>query len=157
MALSVGTPAPSFTLHNQDKELVSLDSYRGKKVIVVFYPAAFTGVCKAEMCSFQNAIQRLNTAQASVIGISADTPFANKAFATSNSLEFPLLSDIHLDTVKAYDVLFENFAGIPGLTRSERATFVLDANGVIQFVHITPNPGIEPNYDEIFAAAEAIA
>ena len=155
MALPVGTPAPDFTLYNQDKEQVSLSSYRGKNVILVFYPAAFTGVCKAEVCSFQNAIQRLNNANAEVIGISADSPFANQAFKEANGLQFPLLTDLNLETIKKYDVLFNDF-GIPGLTRSERATFILDANGVIQYVQVTPKPSVEPNYDEIFAAAEAV-
>lgn len=156
MALAVGTQAPDFTLLDITKAPVSLSSYKGQKVIVVFFPAAFTGVCAAEMCSFQGAIQRLNTMNAAVLAISADTPFANGAFTAANSLTFPLLSDFSLATINAYDVLFENFAGIAGLTRSSRATFVLDAEGVIRYVHVTENPGVEPNYDEIYAAAEAL-
>ncbi len=156
MALSIGTVAPDFTLFDAKKQPVTLSSYRGKKVVLVFFPAAFTGVCKAEMCSFQGAIQRLNTADAQVIGVSADLPFSNNAFAESNGLEFPLLSDFNLDTIRAYDVVFHNFAGMEGLTRSERATFVIDEAGVIRNVHVTENPGVEPNYDEIFAAVESI-
>lgn len=156
MALAVGTPAPDFTLFDANKQPVTLSSFRGRKVIVVFFPAAFTGVCKAEMCSFQNAIQRLNSMDAQVLAISADLPFANGAFAEANGLSFPLLSDFNLKTITAYDVLFNNFAGIEGLTRSERATFVLDADGIIRHVHVTPNPGVEPNYDEIYDAAAAI-
>jgi glutaredoxin-dependent peroxiredoxin len=156
MALAVGTPAPDFTLFDTNKQPVTLSSFRGRKVIVVFFPAAFTGVCKAEMCSFQNAIQRLNGMDAQVLAISADLPFANGAFAEANGLSFPLLSDFDLKTITAYDVLFNNFAGIEGLTRSERATFVLDAEGIIRHVHVTANPGVEPNYDEIYDAAAAL-
>lgn len=156
MALPVGTQAPDFTLFDTTKQPVSLSSFRGQKVILAFFPAAFTGVCKAELCSFQGAIQRLNGMNAQVIGVSADLPFSNGAFAESNGLTFPILSDWDLSTIKAYDVAFDNFAGIQGLTRSSRATFVIDADGIIRHVHITENPGVEPNYDEIYAAAESL-
>lgn len=156
MALAVGTQAPDFTLLDTAKQPVSLSSFRGKKVVLAFFPAAFTGVCKAELCSFQGAIQRLNGMNAQVIGVSADLPFSNGGFAEANGLTFPILSDWTLETIKNYDVAFENFAGIHGLTRSSRATFVLDADGVIRHIHITENPGVEPNYDEIYAAVESI-
>lgn len=153
MALSVGAKAPDFTLYNTHKEPVSLQSFAGKRVLLAFFPAAFTGVCKAELCSFQRSLQRLNTAEIQVIAIAADLPFSNAAFAAENGLTFPVLSDWSLSTIKAYDVEWPNFAGIEGLTRSARATFVIDANGIIEFVDVTENPGIEPNYDAIFAAA----
>jgi peroxiredoxin len=156
MALAVGTTAPDFTLFDHKKNPHSLSSHSGRTVILVFFPAAFTGVCKAEMCSFQNAIQRLNAANADVIGVSKDSPFANNAFVEANDLQYPVLSDYNLETATAYDVLFENFAGMPGYTSSSRATFVIDAAGVIRHFHVTENPGVEPNYDEIFAAAEAL-
>ncbi len=157
MALSVGTTAPDFELFDQDKNKLTLSSYLGKKVVLVFFPAAFTGVCKAEVCSFQSAIQRLNGMNAQVVAISRDQPFANKAFAVANGLEFPIGSDYLLNTITAYDVLFENFAGLPGYTSSSRATFVIDSTGKIAYVHVTENPGVEPNYDEIYAAVEATA
>ncbi|MBI2794365.1 MAG: peroxiredoxin [Ignavibacteria bacterium] len=156
MALSPGTLAPVFTLVNQNKEPISLSAYRGRNVILVFYPAAFSGVCDAEVCAFQNALGRLNSADADVIGISPDTPFSNRMFREINNLNFPLLSDLNLDTIKAYDIVFENFAGIQGFTRCQRATFILDRDGIIRYVNVTPSPGVEPNYDEIFAAVEAV-
>jgi len=156
MALALGTSAPDFTLLDGSMQPVSLSSYRGKKVVLAFFPAAFTGVCTAELCSFQTAVQRLNGMNAQVLAVSADLPFANKAFGEANGLTFPVLSDWNLATINAYNVPFENFAGIPGLTRSERATFVIDADGVIRHVHVTENPGVEPNYDEIYDAVEKI-
>ena len=156
MALSVGAVAPDFTLFDTNKQPVSLSSFRGKTVVLAFFPAAFTGVCTNEMCSFQGAIQRLNAVNAQVIGVSADLPFANGGFAKANGLEFPILSDFQLKTITAYDILFNNFAGIEGLTRSERATFVIDGEGVIRHVYVTENPGVEPNYDQIFADVEKL-
>jgi peroxiredoxin len=152
MALSVGTTAPDFTLFDQNKQPVALSSFRGQKVIIAFFPAAFTGVCQAELCSFQSAIQRLNGMNAQVLAIAADIPFSNHAFAAANGLTFPILSDFSLSTINAYDVALPNFAGIEGLTRSVRATFVVDADGIIRHAEVTANPGVEPNYDEIFAA-----
>lgn len=156
MALTVGSTAPDFTLLDHNKQPVTLSSFRGQKVVLAFFPAAFTGVCQAEMCSFQSAIQRLNTVNAQVLAISADIPFSNNAFAAANGLTFPLLSDWSLATINAYDVALANFAGIEGLTRSVRATFVIDAEGVIRHADVTANPGVEPNYDEIYAAVEAL-
>ncbi|NQW29703.1 MAG: peroxiredoxin [Ignavibacteria bacterium] len=156
MALAVGTKAPNFTLEDTTRKKVSLSDYLGKNVILCFFPAAFTGVCTDELCSFQGAIQRLNNANAEVLAISADLIFSNGAFSAANGLTFPLLSDYTLATINAYGVPFVNFAGIEGLVRSERAVFVIDAEGVIRHVHVTENPGVEPDYDEIFAAVEAL-
>ena len=156
MALSVGTQAPDFSLLDTDMNPVKLSDHKGRKIILVFFPAAFTGVCEAELCSFQNSITRLNDMGAQVIAISADLPFANKGFKEKFNLDFPLLSDWNLDTIKAYDIVFDGFAGIDGLKRSDRATFVIDAGGEIKHVHVTENPGVEPDYEEIYKAAEAI-
>jgi peroxiredoxin len=155
MALAIGTPAPDFTLQDGDRNAVSLSAQRGSKVVLAFFPAAFTGVCKAELCSFQNAIQRLNGMNAKVLAVAADAPFSNKAFAEANGLTFPVLSDYSRETIKAYDVALEDFAGLSGYTASQRATFVIDADGVIRHVDVTENPGIEPNYDAIYVSARA--
>ena len=152
MALAVGTPAPDFTLVGTDMKPVSLSSFAGKTVVVVFFPAAFTGVCKDELCTFQGALQRLNAVDAVVLAVSADIPFANKAFADANALQFPILSDFTLSTIHAYDVAFENFAGISGLTRSHRATFVVGPDGTITYCEVTENPGVLPNFDALYAA-----
>ena len=156
MALSIGTKAPEFTLRNTSNEPVSLSSYSGKKVVLVFFPAAFTGVCESELCAIRDNMARLNDANTEVLAISADLPFANGGFAKANGFTFPLLSDWTLDTIKAYDIPFDGFAGIEGLTRSERAVFVLDGDHTIQYVEVTENPGVEPNYDALMAAAEKI-
>jgi glutaredoxin-dependent peroxiredoxin len=154
--LTPGTQAPPFTLFNQDMQPVSLADFAGKTVLLAFFPAAFTGVCQAELCSFQGALQRLNAANCVVVGICADLPFANKAFAQANDLTFTIVSDPLLDTIRAYEVALPNFAGISGVTRSHRSTFVIDGQGVIQYANQTENPGLEPNYDEVFAAVESV-
>jgi len=156
MALSVGTSAPDFTLLDQDKNPVNLSDYKGKRVVLAFFPAAFSGVCDKEMCTFQESLTRLNDANAVVLGISADLPFANRAFRNTNKLDFPILSDWTLETTKTYDVVFNNFAGIQGLQRAARSVFVVDEGGTIQYVEVTENPGVEPDYNAAYAAVEAI-
>lgn len=156
MALSVGTKAPDFTLLDTNREPVSLSSYKGKKVIVAFLPGAFTGVCSAEVCRLEKEAAGLNNAGTTVLAIAPDSPFANAAFAEANDLSFPILSDHTRATSRAYDVVFENFAHMEGYTSSARATFILDEDGIIQHVDVTENPGVEPDYDKVFAALEGV-
>jgi peroxiredoxin len=148
----VGQTAPDFTLINTAREPVALSSLRGKKVILAFYPAAFSGICDKEMCIFQERLAALNDADATVLGISPDSPFANAKFAEVHGLTFDLLSDLHLDAARAYGVLFENFAFIEGYTACNRAVFVLDASGVVTWAWAGEHPGMEPDYDAVMAA-----
>ncbi len=156
MALSVGTKAPDFTLLDTNREPVSLSSFKGQKVIVAFLPGAFTGVCSAEVCRLEKEASGLNDSGTNVIAIAPDSPFANAAFKEANDLSFPILSDHTRATSRAYDVVFENFAHMEGYTSSARATFILDEEGVIQHVDVTENPGVEPDYDKVFAALQGV-
>lgn len=149
MALTVGAKAPAFTLVDTEKKPRSLGEFLGKKTVLAFYPGAFTGVCTKEMCAFRDSLANLTSLSAHVVGISVDSPFANKTFATQNNLTFPLLSDFNRDVAKMYCGLQENFAGIQGYVAAKRSVFVLDASGTVKYVWITDNPGNEPPYDEI--------
>ena len=146
--------APDFTLADTTKGRVSLSDYRGSKVVLVFYPAAFTGVCEAEVCSFRDNMAALNDANAKVIGISVDSPFANGKFKELNGLEFPLLSDITRDVITAYDIVFPGFAGIDGYDVAVRSVFVLDEQGIVTYKWLAPNPGVQPDYAEVVAAVQ---
>ncbi|GBD05172.1 Putative peroxiredoxin bcp [bacterium HR20] len=158
MALNVGDRAPSFTLYDQDRTKRSLDEFLGKPVVLAFFPGAFTGVCDTEMCTLRDSMQRFSEANAHVIGISVDPPFVLKEFATKYSLPFVLLSDFDRSVSKLYDVLFENLAGLEGYHTSNRAVFILDGSGTIRYIWVaSPNPGVEPPYDEVIAQTKAIA
>ena len=98
--VEVGDKAPDFTLKNTVKEEVTISDYRGKTVILAFYPGAFTGVCDKEMCSFQEKLSNLNDCNATVFGISVDSPWANSEFARRYNLEFELLSDLDRKVVE---------------------------------------------------------
>jgi peroxiredoxin len=149
MALTNGTKAPDFTLVDTDMKPRSLKEFSGKNIVLAFYPGAFTGVCSKEMCTIRDAMTNFNSMNAQVIGISIDSPFANKAFANANGLTFPLLSDYTLEVSKMYAGIYENFAGLKGYIASKRAVFIIDKIGAVKYQWVTENPGVEPPYDEI--------
>ncbi len=156
MTLKVGDKAPGFTLTDTDKKSRSLNEFLGKKTVLAFFPGAFTGVCTKEMCTFRDSMSQFNSMDAQVVGISVDSPFANKGFADANKLQFPVLSDYNRDAVKHYGIALDNFAGLQGYTAAKRAVFVLDKKGTVQYAWISDNPGFEPKYDEISKALAAI-
>ena len=151
---SIGDMAPDFTLTAQDKSSVSLSEMRGSRVILAFYPAAFTGVCTKEMCAFSDGMASLESSGASALGISVDSPFSNAAFAEANGITFPLLSDVHREAVEAYGVALGDFV-IPGYTVAQRSVFVVEADGRIGYAWVADNPGLEPDYDAVMAHCES--
>jgi peroxiredoxin len=148
----IGNAAPNFNLFDTSREQVSLEGLRGKKVVLAFFPAAFTGVCEKELCTFESGLSGFEALNAVVLGISVDAPFSNAAFAAKTGASFPLLSDYNRSTVEAYGVALNDFAGMPGYTASQRAVFIVSEDGTVSYEWIAPNPGVEPNYDEIQAA-----
>jgi glutaredoxin-dependent peroxiredoxin len=154
MSATVGTKAPAFTLFDADRKPRTLAEFAGKKVILAFYPGAFTGACTKEMCAIRDAMAAFNALNAQVLGISVDSPFANKAFADANKLTFPLLSDFTRETSKAYAGVYQDFAGVQGYSASKRAVFVVDEKGVITYVWETDAPATEPPYEEVKAAVK---
>lgn len=150
--VQVGDNAPQFSALNQKREAVSLDKFSGKKVVLAFFPAAFTGVCEKELCTFRDAMAHFNDLNAEVLGVSVDAPFSNAAFAERNSLTFDVLSDYTRSMVKAYGVAHDDFAGMPGYTAAKRSVFVIDGEGKVTYAWVADNPGQEPNYDEVKAS-----
>jgi peroxiredoxin len=148
--------APQFTLVNTDLKAVSISDFSGKNVVLAFYPAAFTGVCQKEMCTFRDALNDFASANTAVLGVSVDSPFANKEFAAKNGLNFPLLSDITREVIKQYDVVFNDLAGVKGFTVAKRSVFVIDRQGVIRYKWVAPEPKVEPNYAEVKAAVKKL-
>ncbi len=149
MALKIGDKAPDFTLPSftpsPDIANISLADYKGKKVVLVFFPQAFTGVCTTEMCTMSDNFDQYKSMNAEVLGISVDGTFVQKAFAAANKITVPLLSDYNREVVNKYDVLLPEFAhGMKGT--SQRAVFVIDENGVIKYVEVTKSPGDLPDF-----------
>ncbi|HID04390.1 MAG TPA: peroxiredoxin [Candidatus Caldiarchaeum subterraneum] len=153
----VGEKAPDFTLPDQERRMRSLSEFKGRKVVLAFFPGAFTSVCTKEMCTFRDSMSRFNDLDAVVLGISVNDPFTQKAFAEANNLNFTLLSDYNRETVKKYNVYHENFVGLNGYTAAKRAVFIIDREGVIKYKWVSDDPLKEPNYDEIIAELSKIS
>lgn len=153
---TIGSDAPDFTLPDQKREAVTLSALRGKNVVLAFFPAAFTGVCEKELCTFRDSLAAFNDLNAVVLGISVDAPFSNAAFADKNDVDFQVLSDYTRSAVKAYDVAHDDFAGLTGYTAAKRSVFVVDGAGKVQFAWVADNPGQEPDYDAVKAAVEKL-
>lgn len=149
MPISVGEKAPSFSLADTDRTMRSLKDFLATKTVLAFIPGAFTSVCTAELCSFQDSIADLQTLGSSVVAIDVDSPFVNKAFAEANKLEFPLLSDYTREVSTRYCGVHKDFAGLPGYSVPKRAVFLISRDGVVKYSWISENPGAEPPYEEI--------
>jgi peroxiredoxin len=151
MALSVGTKAPDFSLKSkQSTGLVDVklsNNFGRKNTVLLFFPAAFTGVCTAEMCDITAGLSQYSDLNAEVIGMSVDTPFAQEAWAQKEKITITLVSDLNKTVTKEYDVLFPMLAGI-GDT-SARAAFVIDKSGVIQYSEKTATPKDLPNFKAV--------
>ncbi len=153
--MNIGSPAPDFTLIDTNGEAVTLSAQRGAPVVLAFFPAAFTGVCETELCSFRDGLSAFNDAGATVYGIAADSSFALAAFATANDLNFSLLSDYARTATDAYGIRFTDLAGMEGYDVANRAVFVVDASGNLAWQWIADSLGDEPPYDDVKAAVAA--
>jgi len=127
MALAVGDPAPDFTLKSQHGEDISLASFRGTPVVLVFFPFAFSGICSSEFAEFRDRMREFDGAE--VLAVSCDHFYANRAFADAQQLEFSVLSDFwpHGEVSRAYDI-FNADVGV-----AERGTFVIDGEGIVRW------------------------
>jgi peroxiredoxin len=146
LALAIGEKMPSFELHDQDRKIRQLSEFSGKKIVLAFFPGAFTGVCTKEMCTFRDSMQTL---PGQVVAVSVNDPFSNKDFAEAHKLQFPILSDYTRETIRKLDIVQSDFAGLKGYTTAKRAVFILDANGVVRYKWVSEDPSKEPNYEEI--------
>jgi len=146
---SVGEQAPNFTLKNCNKEDVSLSDYQGQQVIIAFYPASFSGVCDTELCKINDNMEFFESLNTKVIGISVDAPWSNNEFANKYNLSFELLSDYERKVISSYDVIFEGLGGLENYVCANRAVLIIDNQGMVTYRWVAPNPGVEPNYEEI--------
>jgi len=155
MAITVGQTAPDFKLFNTEKKEIALSDYKGKNLVVLFFPLAFTGVCTAELCNVRDNYNIYTSLNAEVVGISIDSLFSLGAFKKEQNYNFDLLSDFNKTTSKAYDSLYETFGfGMLGVTK--RSAFVIDKDGIIRYSEILEDAGKQPNFDAIKACLEKL-
>ncbi len=143
--LNVGTIAPSFELFDQDGNLHKLEDYKGKKIILYFYPKDNTPGCTKEACGYNENLKAFNDKNVVVLGISKDSISSHKKFQTNYNLTFPLLSDEKLDVITKYDVWKEKKNYGKTYMGIVRTTYLIDENGVIIFAN-----------DKVKAASDAL-
>lgn len=146
--LKPGDKAPDFTLRASDKSQVSLKEFRGKKVLILFFPAAFTGVCTKELCMMRDSLHEYNHLQTTILAISVDSVFTLDRWKKDEGFNFPLLSDFNKTVSKKYDALYKEFVlGMKGV--SKRAAFIVDEKGFILYAEVLENAGEIPNFKAI--------
>lgn len=148
MSLQIGDTAPDFTLYNSELTEVSLKDFKGKKVVIHFFPMAFTGVCTAQLCAARDNFSFYEGVNAQVLGISVDSPFTLAKFKQDQNYQFLLLSDFNKEVSKAYGSLYEEFAfGLKGVAK--RAAFVIDEESKITYAEVLEDAGSLPNFKAI--------
>jgi len=148
MSVQVGKPAPYFSLYDSEKKKVSLEDFKGKNVLLLFFPQAFTGTCTKELCSMRDNIALYDQVNAQVLGISVDSLFTLARYKDDQQLNFPLLSDFNKEVSKAYGCLYDTFVfDMHGV--SKRSAFVVDKMGIIRYAEVLETASDLPNFNEI--------
>lgn len=155
-ALQPGATAPDFTLPAHDLQKVSLSDYRGRPVVLLFFPLAFTSTCTEELCTVGEDLDSYSALDAQILALSVDSPFVLQRFREACGAEYPFLSDFNREASGAYGVVREGPLG-PGLQRvADRAAFVIDRGGEIRYAWRETNPSLLPPFEEIKQALAAL-
>lgn len=146
--MSIGQQAPEFTLYNSENVPVSLSDYKGRKLIIHFFPLAFTGTCTVQLCTLRDSFGEYEAQDAAILAISVDSPFVLARYKAEQNLPFPLLSDFNKEVSQAFGAYYDEFIlGLKGV--SKRAAFVLDENQQIIYAEVLESAGDLPNFDAI--------
>lgn len=148
MSIKAGQAAPQFSLLSTALKQVSLADFKGKKVVIHFFPLAFTGVCTTQLCTMRDSFGYYDGLNATVLGISVDSPFTLAKFKEENNYQFDLLSDFNKEVSSAFGALYEEFAlGLKGV--SKRAAFVIDENQEVIYAEVLEDAGNLPDFAAI--------
>lgn len=147
MSLQVGDQAPDFKLKNTELKEVSLSDFKGKKVVLHFFPLAFTGVCTTQLCTMRDNFGYYDGLNAQVLGVSVDSPFTLAKFKAEQAYQFPLLSDFNKETAAAYGALYQDFLGLKGIAK--RSAFVIDEEGKVIYAEVLEDAGNLPDFAAI--------
>jgi peroxiredoxin len=146
--IAAGEPAPEFTLRNQDGQKVSLADFRGRRVLLVFYPLDFSPICTDQLSVYQEVKPEIEARGVTMIGISVDSGFAHKAFREKLGIDTPLLADFEPkgEVARAYGAYIERVG------HANRSLVLIDEEGMVAWVHESPSPGEIPGANLIFDA-----
>lgn len=149
--VQIGKRAPEFRLFDTDKNLKTLDSYSGKKLLLFFFPMAWTGVCTKQVCSLQDDFSLFEEMNVSIVGVSVDTIYALKRYREDYHLSYQLLSDFNKEAIRNYEIVHHDFSN-EYKDVAKRASFVIDSKGILQFSEVCPRIGDFPNMEALKAA-----
>ena len=148
MAIEIGQKAPDFSLFDSEKNKVTLSEQKGKNILLLFFPQAFTGVCTKELCAIRDDIARYNNSKATVFGISVDSVFTLRKFKEEQQYNFSLLSDFNKEVSTAYNSIYIDWIlDMKGV--SKRSAFLIDKEGIIQYAEVLESAGDLPNFEVI--------
>jgi peroxiredoxin len=154
MSVAVGSSASAFKLPARPGHVVDVGADLGaRKVVLLFFPLAYSPVCHAEMCTFRDDWSKWSSLGCTVYGISVDSPFVTAKFKEELKLPFELLSDFNKDVSRTYGALFEDLMGLRGV--SKRAAFVIDASGKVVYAKVNAEAGQQVDFDAIKQAVAA--
>ena len=155
MEIKIGQPAPNFSLFDSEKNKITLSNLRGQNVLLLFFPAAFTGTCTKELCSVRDNISFYNEVHAKVFGISVDMVYSLAKYKEEQKINFSLLSDFNKEASKAYDCLYETFSyEMKGV--SKRSAFIIDKKGFIRYAEVLERATDVPDFDAIQRALRSL-
>ena len=148
--IAPGSPAPDFTLETQDGQSVSLSDFRGRTVVLVFYPGDFSPVCTDQLNLYEEVLGELRARGAELVGISVDSAFCHRAFREALGISIPLLADFHPkgEVARAYGVYSEDYG------KSGRALVMIGPDGTVLWSHMSPSPLEIPGANLIFDALD---
>lgn len=156
MSIEIGKSAPEFTLHDSNKNKVSLTDLKGKNVLLLFFPQAFTSVCTKELCAVRDDISRYSNVNAAILGISVDSVFTLAKYKEEQQYNFPLLSDFNKEVSALYDTLYtEWILNMKGV--SKRSAFVIDKTGNIRYAEVLESANDVPDFKAIDQLLEELS
>lgn len=154
MAVQEGDRAPGFTLPAAPGEEVDAGALFGReRVVLLFFPLAFSPVCTTEMGVFSNRWDRFADLDVRIFGVSVDSPFVTAKFREEEGIPFPILSDFNREVTPEWGVLHDELLGLEGVAK--RSVFVVGGDGVVSYRWVSDDPDVEPDYEQVRAAVEA--
>ena len=148
MKIKPGQQAPDFSLYDSDKNKITLSDLKSHNILLLFFPAAFTGTCTKELCSVRDHISVYNNVSAKVFGISVDMVYSLSKYKEEQKLNFSLLSDFNKEVSEAYGCLYDTFSyEMKGV--SKRAAFIIDKSGIVRYAEVLERATDLPNFEVI--------
>jgi glutaredoxin-dependent peroxiredoxin len=155
MTLQAGDKAPDFTLYNSEKQQISLSDFKGRPVVLLFFPQAFTGTCTKELCGVRDQLHMYKDLNAEILAISVDSPYTLAKWKELEGFNFHMLSDFNKEVSRLYDTIYDNWnMGMKGV--SKRSVFVIDADGIIRHAEVLEVAGDMPRMEAIKETLEEL-